>query len=313
MTVGGGVRHDVEFSTEDGTLLRGYLHAGEDTAPGIVMCHGFSGVKEQIDHYAAAFATAGYSVLVHDHRGFGDSEGTPRLEVDPYRQIADWRDAISFAAARPEIDATGGFGIWGSSFAGGLAIVVAACDPRVSCVVAQIPHIRGPRNSRQMFSIQEREQLLPLIAKDREARRAGAAPATIPVFTSDHGALCALPPAMPADFIEETGRLHPTWRNEVTLRSVAHLMEFDSAGWLVNLAPKPLLMIVGARDQCTFPEIQCEAFELAAGPKHLVVHPGGHFDTYTDHFEQTSREAREWYCEHLPVSTGDAREPAAAP
>ena len=54
------MRHDVEFRTEDGTLLRGYLHAGEDPAPGIVMCHGFSGVKEQIDHYAAAFAKAGY-------------------------------------------------------------------------------------------------------------------------------------------------------------------------------------------------------------------------------------------------------------
>ncbi|TML92429.1 MAG: alpha/beta hydrolase [Actinobacteria bacterium] len=306
------MRHDVEFRTEDGTLLRGYLHAGEDPAPGIVMCHGFSGVKEQIDHYAAVFATAGYSVLVYDHRGFGDSDGTPRLEVDPYRQIADWRDAISFAASRPEFDPTGGFGIWGSSFAGGLAIVIAACEPRVSCVVAQIPHVRGPRNSRQMFSTQEREQLLPLIAKDREARLAGAAPATIPVFTSDRTALCALPPAMPADFIAETERNYPTWRNEVTLRSVAHLMEWDSAGWLVNLAPKPLLMIVGARDQCTFAEIQCEAFELAAGPKRLVVHPGGHFDTYTDHFVQTSREAREWYRAHLPVSTGSAREPAAA-
>ena len=53
------MRHDVEFRTEDGTLLRGYLHAGEDPAPGIVMGHGFSGVKEQIDHYGAAFATAG--------------------------------------------------------------------------------------------------------------------------------------------------------------------------------------------------------------------------------------------------------------
>src|SRR5439155_22749005 len=113
-------------------------------------------------------------------------------------------------------------------------------------------------------------------------------------------------------FIAQTEPNYPTGGNEATRRSVAHFMEVDSAAWLASVAPKPLLIIVGARDQCTFAEIQCEAFELAAGPKRLVVHPGGHFDTYTDHFVQTSREAREWYRAHLPVSTGSAREPAAA-
>src|SRR5206468_11270808 len=114
------MRRDIELRTEDGTLLRGFVHtSGDGTGPGIVMAHGFSGVKEQIDHYAAFFAEAGFSVLLYDHRGFGESDGEPRLEVDPYRQISDWRDAISYAATLP--DAEHGLGIWGSSFAGGLA------------------------------------------------------------------------------------------------------------------------------------------------------------------------------------------------
>jgi len=80
---------------------------------------------------------------------------------------------------------------------------------------------------------------------------------------------------------------------------VAHLAEFEPAGWAPHVAPKPLLMVVAARDTCTFPEIQLDVFETARGPKRLIVHPGGHFDTYVDHFEETSRPARDWFVEHL--------------
>jgi fermentation-respiration switch protein FrsA (DUF1100 family) len=295
------MRREVEFSTEDGTLLRGFLHAPDDgsVATGIVMTHGFSGVKEQIDHYAGYFAKVGFAVLVYDHRGFGASDGEPRLEVDPFRQISDWRDAITFAADLPEIDAERGFGVWGSSYAGGLATVVAANDSRVRCVGSQLPKVSGHRNSREMFSVEQRQELRERLATDRTARLAGAAPAMIPVFSTDRGELCALPPAVDQEFIDSTLETFPSWRNEVTLRSVAHLMEFEPAGWTPHVAPKPLMMIVGKRDDCTFPEIQLDVFETAREPKKLTVHPGGHYDTYNDHFKQTSRAARDWFAEHL--------------
>ena len=66
------MRRNVEFPTEDRTSLRGTLYTTtQSSAPGIVMTHGFSGVKEQIEHYAVYFAEAGFSVLLYDHRGFG--------------------------------------------------------------------------------------------------------------------------------------------------------------------------------------------------------------------------------------------------
>jgi uncharacterized protein len=109
------MRRKVNFSTEDGTMLRGYVHsAGSDAGPGIVTCHGFGGVKSHIDRYAALFAEAGLAVFLYDHRGFGTSDGAPRQEVDPYRQLADWRDAITFAESQPEFDAERGLGVWGS-------------------------------------------------------------------------------------------------------------------------------------------------------------------------------------------------------
>lgn len=294
------MRRDIEFKTEDGTVLRGYLHAKPNlAAPCIVMAHGFGGVKEHIDHYAAAFAASGFTVIVYDHRGFGTSEGQPRLEVDPYVQMADWRDVITHAAELPEVDGDTGFGLWGSSFAGGLAMVIGANDPRVRCVVAQIPQVSGHLNSRQMFSVEQRAELERRLAADRRGRVAGEEPEMIPVFSTDPNTLCALPPVVDQEFIDFVLQDTPSWRNEVTLRSVAHLLEFEPAGWIPHLSPKPLLMIVGRTDTCTFPEVQLAAFESAHHPKQVLVHNGGHFDTYSDHFEQTSQAATSWFLEHL--------------
>ena len=294
------MRRDVEFKVEDGTILRGYFHSSQDSAaPVIVMAHNFSGVKEQIDPYAAYFADGGFSVLVHDHRGFGGSDGTPRLELDASRQMADWRDAISFALAQPEVDKTSGVGIWGSSFAGGLAMVVAAHDSRVRCVVSQIPHVSGHRNGREMFNVAQRVRLNERFAADRVARFSGAEPGRIPVFFVDPDELCALPPAMSHRYIESALAQTPSWRNEVTLRSLQNSLEFEPAGWVRYISPKPFLMIVAANDTCTFPNLQLDVFGESKEPKRLVIHPGGHFDTYTDHFALTSGAALDWFKEHL--------------
>jgi fermentation-respiration switch protein FrsA (DUF1100 family) len=298
------MRRDVTFSAEDGTMLRGWLHpAPQGIGPAIVMTHGFSGVKEQIDHYAAAFARAGFSVLVYDHRGFGASDGEPRQEIDPARQLSDWRDALTFIERMPEIDAAAGVGIWGSSFAGGLAIILAANDRRVTCVVAQIPNVSGHRNARELFSPTQRTELAARFQADRVGRIAGAPPAVIPVFGSSPRELVALPTAVTPGFIGAIETAAPGWRNEVTLRSLEHVLEYEPAGWLPYVSPTPLLMIVAANDTITFPHHQLEAFESALGPKQLVIHPGDHFDTYADHFEHTRGAASRWFAQHLSPRT----------
>jgi hypothetical protein len=107
------------------------------------MAHGFAGTKEQgIERFAKAFAEAGFVVLVHVHRKFGTSGGETRGDVDPWRQIADWRRAISYLETRPEVDPAR-IGLWGTSYAGGHAIVLGATDRRLRCVVAQVPTISG--------------------------------------------------------------------------------------------------------------------------------------------------------------------------
>src|SRR5215813_12503586 len=113
------MRKDIEFRAEDGVTLRGWHYTPDNRSgrsPTIIMAHGFSAVKEMyLDKFAEAFAAAGLSALVFDNRNFGASGGEPRQEIDPWRQVRDYRDAITFAEALEETDANR-IGIWGSSY-----------------------------------------------------------------------------------------------------------------------------------------------------------------------------------------------------
>jgi cephalosporin-C deacetylase-like acetyl esterase len=110
------------------------------------MAHGFSAVKEMyLDRFAEVFAAAGLNVLVFDNRCFGASDGEPRQEIDPWAQVRDYRDAITYLHTLPEVD-PGRIGIWGSSYSGGHVLVVAAIDRRVKAVVSQVPLISGHAN-----------------------------------------------------------------------------------------------------------------------------------------------------------------------
>jgi uncharacterized protein len=57
-------------------------------------------------------------VVAYDHRNFGDSDGEPRQELDPWVQVRDYRHAISFAQTLDGVDPDR-VGVWGSSYAGG--------------------------------------------------------------------------------------------------------------------------------------------------------------------------------------------------
>ncbi len=175
------MRRDIAFDAEAGATLRGWLYLPEGR-PGphscVVMAHGFTAVKEQgLDRYAAVFAAAGLAALVFDNRGFGASDGTPRQEADPVRQIRDYRDAITFACGLPEIDRAG-IGAWGTSYSGGHVLVLGATDRRVRCVVAQVPTISGPVAASRRTRADQVPALLARFDADREARFAGAPPAT---------------------------------------------------------------------------------------------------------------------------------------
>jgi X-Pro dipeptidyl-peptidase (S15 family) len=102
------MRKDIEFKIEDGVTLRGWHYlpdSRQGKLPTIIMAHGFSAVKEMyLDRFAEVFAAAGLSSVVFDNRNFGASEGEPRQEIGPWRQLRDYRDAITYAETLASTD-----------------------------------------------------------------------------------------------------------------------------------------------------------------------------------------------------------------
>jgi len=296
------MRQDIELDAE-GVTLRGWLYLPDGAtgpAPTIVMAHGFSAVKEMyLDAFAEAFAAGGLGALVFDNRNFGASDGQPRQEIDPWAQVRDYRHAITWAQTRPEVDA-GRIGVWGSSYSGGHVLVLGAIDKRIKCAVAQVPLVSGFRNIqrlvRQYFLAPNRT----LFEQDRAARFRGEPPAMVPVVDPDPMAVSALPTPDSWQWFSETGKTRaPAWRNEVTLRTVEMLMEYEPAAYLERISPTPLLMVVAAGDHLTPTDLALEAYQQAREPKRLVLLPGAHFDAYVNDFDAASGAARDWFLEHL--------------
>lgn len=301
------MRQDIAFNAE-GTTLRGWLYTpdtGSGPFPTVVMAHGLSAVKEMyLDSFAEVFAQAGLAVLVFDNRNFGASDGEPRQEIDPWAQARDYRHAITFARTRPEVDRER-IGIWGSSYSGGHVLVVGAIDRRVHCVVSQVPLVSGYRNILRLIRADAIAQVRALFDQDREQRFAGQAPQMLPVVSADPTGMAVLPTADSYEWFTQTARSRaPNWRNEVTLRSVEMLMEYEPVSYIERISPTPLLMIIAAQDHLAVADEAFAAFNQAREPKRLVILPGGHFEAYVGPgFKQASEAAREWFLQHL-IQTG---------
>ena len=297
------MRRDIEFNTEDGVTLRGWHYLPdnlEGKVPTIIMAHGFSAVKEMyLDRFAEVFAMAGMASIVFDNRNFGASDGEPRQEIDPWQQVRDYRDAITYAETLDETDIKR-IGIWGSSYSGGHVLVVASIDRRVKCVVSQVPLTSGNRNAKRLIRSDFMAETRNMFDNDRRIRAQGKPPTMIPVVNKDPTAPSALPtPDSWTWFTETSSSRAPSWKNEVTLRSVEMFTEYEPGCYMRFISPTPLLMLVARDDVLTVADLAFESYEAALEPKRIVSLNGGHFDAYVKGFDVASKAATNWFSEHL--------------
>lgn len=291
---------DVAIEAEGGITLGAWLFLpeGAEARPAITMAHGFAGTRGHgIERFAQAFAAAGFVVLVHDHRNFGTSGGDLRGDIDPWRQIADWRRAISYLEARPEVDPAR-IGLWGTSYAGGHALVLGATDRRLRCIVAQVPTISGYEQGLRRISPDASPALEQAFHEDERAQLRGEAPRRQAVVSADPSVAAAYRSQDALDFY-----LQPLqaglWKNEITLRSTRAARMYEPGNWIARVSPTPLLMIVARDDRMTVADLALAAYERAQEPKRLALISGGHFDPYLDQFSLAEGAATAWFREHL--------------
>ena len=84
---GGMAYEDLWLTTEDGIRIHAWLVPAEPAKGVILFCHGNAGnISHRVDTLRM-FHALGYTSLIFDYRGFGDSDGTPG-EQGTYRDVA---------------------------------------------------------------------------------------------------------------------------------------------------------------------------------------------------------------------------------
>src|SRR3990172_8474582 len=206
----------VEYYSQ-GAKVRGVLYLPDGAAgrrlPGIVLCHGFTGIKELIlPDYARRFAAAGFAALAFDYRGFGE-----RGRLIWRDQVQDIRNSITFMETVPEVDPDR-IALWGTSYGGANVIYTAGIDPRARCVVAQVGFGEGGRRTRDRPP-EEGAPMLQLIRHERQQRILTGKSTMVDPFT-----ILAEPDTVA--FFTEAMKGHPRLKTQISLEFVEATMEY---------------------------------------------------------------------------------------
>ncbi|MFO1469470.1 MAG: alpha/beta hydrolase [Turneriella sp.] len=273
-------RNDIAFASGNkDELCRGWLYlpqAPKGKLPAVVMAHGFGAVKElRLDAYAEKFVAAGFAVLVFDYRHFGQSEGEPRQLIDIGQQLEDWRAALLYIRHHSAVDANR-IALWGTSFAGGHVVEIAATDQKVRCVISQVPHLDGFASA-SMAGGTQAARLAMEAARDAASGLIGLEPHYVKVAGSA-GELAAMtsdnvatiwPRMIPQGF---------SFDNRVAARIFLHLPLY-SPERCADKMTMPWLIQVATKDQTT-PVGPAERAAARAPKATLIQYDADHFDVY---------------------------------
>ena len=289
----------VHFYSE-GSRLEADLHVPEgisrgERRPAIVLCHGYSGIREVIlPDYARRFAAAGYVALGFDYRGFGGSEGE-RGRLIPLEQIDDIRNAITFVETLAEVDPER-IGLWGTSFGGFHAPYAAGVDKRIKAAVGQVGGGDGERFLLEIRSPAERESLFRLLAEDRRSRVL-----TGKGSASDTATILASPQTR--EFFKAALPAYPQLRIDIPWESAEKTLEYKPIDVVDRIAPRALMLIGAVDDDLCKIEGYRDLIARAGEPKKLVELPISHYEIYQPEWvEKSAALAIEWFDRYLKKS-----------
>lgn len=268
----------VHFYSE-GARLSGILYLPDNQGsakkrPGIVLCHGFTGIKELIlPRYAEAFAEAGLVALTFDYRGFGESDGQ-RGRLLWQDQVADIGNAVTYLTTREEVDGQR-IGLWGTSYGGALAPYAFALDERVRSCVGQLGFGDGASVVKRQMPAEQLAALRQMMEEDRRRR----------VLHNDpmygDAMMLAGDPEMTTFFEQATKTLPQLVGREVLIQFLEAHLQFSPLTVIHKKGKRPLLLIAAEHDKICPVEEYKALFDQAPEPKQLVVFENTrHFEFY---------------------------------
>jgi cephalosporin-C deacetylase-like acetyl esterase len=288
----------IHFYSE-GARLAGMLYLPADVKedekrPGIVLCHGFTGIKELIlPHYAQIFADNGFVALAFDYRGFGESDGT-RGRLLWHEQLADIRNAVTYLSTWPSVDA-GRIGVWGTSYGGALAPYALAVDERIKAGVGQLGFADGYAAATRRLPEEAIEGFRVMIEEDRRRRVLDNNPLYADAM------LLASDPEMSTFFEKEAQKMPQLIGREIMVQFIEAHLEFSPISVIEKKGTRPLLLIAAELDVVCPMEEYHELYEKAPEPKKWVVFENTrHFELYEgEPASKSAAEAVSFFREHL--------------
>jgi pimeloyl-ACP methyl ester carboxylesterase len=232
---------------------------------------------------AIAFQEAGIAALIYDPRGVGLSDGKPRNDINPFQEVDDMSDALTFLSSCPSVDPRQGVGLWGMSLGAAVALAAAALDPRARFVVAICPGTETTYDMNKLWNV------LAKAAKDRESRVKGNEPFYIPMLTKKGESPVGWDPGFEHKSImrllhsqDESDPLRaslaPNHVNRTTVGTYRYMLLWDMRHvW--QYITQPVLFLLPEHDQVIDVERQRHHYETLPGPKRLHVQEGtAHMD-----------------------------------
>lgn len=294
------IKRPITFYSE-GCQLAGDLYvpdsiaAGEQRA-GVVLCHGYTGVKDlYLPDNARVLNEAGYVVLTFDYKGWGTSEGA-RSRLAPFSRVADVQAAMTFLEVQAEVD-PGRIGIYGTSYGGATVVWAGALDERARCIVSVVGVGDGRRWMRSVRRPDEWRDLLERSKADRQKRVADGQSQL-----ADRSDIL-LADRQSAELAAAARRANPAAIGTLPLEYIDETLSFH-AEWVVDkIAPRPILFITTDDDRLVPPEESEALYARAGEPKRLVTLKGfGHYEVYVEPaFSQVMAETVAWFKQHMPA------------
>jgi uncharacterized protein len=288
------MEHPVTF-VSDGLKLAGILHVPDGHAPGQrrpawLVLHGFGSNKNGgvALETARLLASWGYVSLRFDYRGCGESEGA-HGRVICLEQVEDTKNALSFLAARAEVDPER-IALVGNSFGAAVAVYTAGVDPRVAACISCGGWGDGETKFRKQHEPPDAWQKFTAMMAEGQRRRQRGETLMVPRYD-----IVPIPPAL-------RGNLSPGSIMQFPFDVVESMYAFKANDVVGKIAPRPLLLLHAAHDSVTPTEQSIDLFQHAGQPTDL------HLVTGVDHFMLAEGNTlvinlvRHWLEKHLPVT-----------
>lgn len=281
-------RKHVRYQNRYGIAIAGDLYKakGMDQKkryPALIVGAPYGGVKEQGPCvYANELAQRGFVVLTFDPCYMGESGGEPRRVSSPDLFTENFSAGVDYLGLQEFVDREkiGVIGICGS---GGFALSAAQVDTRIKAVATASMYDMSAisraffNNSEELFKAKD------ALSRQRWVDAENGYPEYIPTFPEEplDEALegMAEPDGEWFRFYAVKRGHHPNARGGFTTTSNLSFMNYDLLSHIDEIAPRPILFIVGDRAHSkSFSE---KVYKEAAEPKEIyTVEDAEHIDLY---------------------------------